>query len=105
MENVTPNSRASPIDGPNAGQAQYWNSPATAPWVTLQDLLDALFAQLARAALDPAQPLPGEHVLDVGCGCGATVLELARRVGATGHVTGVDISAPMLARAQSRVNG
>jgi SAM-dependent methyltransferase len=31
------------------------------------------------------------------------VLELARRVGATGHVTGVDISAPMLARAQSRV--
>ncbi|HXP06527.1 MAG TPA: class I SAM-dependent methyltransferase [Stellaceae bacterium] len=104
MANVTPNDGSPPIDGPNARQVQYWNSPATAPWVTLQDRLDALFAPLARAALDLAQPSPGEHVLDAGCGCGATVLELARRVGVTGHVTGVDISAPMLARARSRVN-
>lgn len=104
MTNVTPDNSASPIEGLNARQAQYWNSAATAGrWVTLQDRLDAFFAPLAHAALDPAQPVTGEHVLDVGCGCGATVLELARRVGATGHVTGVDISAPMLARARARV--
>lgn len=93
-----------PAVGPEAPQARYWNSPATAHWVTLQERLDALFAPLSRAAIDHARPLPGEHVLDVGCGCGATVLELARRVGLAGSVTGVDVSAHMLARAKERIS-
>src|SRR5262249_15945665 len=46
----------------------------------------------------------GEHVLDVGCGCGQTALELAQRVGASGSVVGIDISQPMLARARERQN-
>ena len=103
MTNVTSDNRSPSLDGPNARQAEFWNSPATAPWVTIQERLDAHFAPLARATLDVALPAAGEHVLDVGCGCGATVLELARHVGATGHVAGVDISAPMLDRARSRV--
>ena len=41
-------------------------------------------------------------MLDVGCGCGQTTFELAARVGVAGHVTGVDISAPMLAVAKTR---
>ncbi len=45
---------------------------------------------------------PGEHVLDVGCGCGDTTLALAERVGPQGSVTGIDISVPMLARARER---
>jgi SAM-dependent methyltransferase len=45
---------------------------------------------------------PGEQVLDVGCGCGQTSLELARRVGPHGTVVGLDISQPMLTRAQER---
>lgn len=85
-----------------AWQQRYWNSPATAPWVTLQDRLDSFFAGLARAAIDAAAPAPGEHVIDVGCGCGATVLEIARRVGPEGRVEGIDISAPMLERARER---
>ncbi len=38
----------------------------------------------------------------MGCGCGATALELAMRVGSEGRVTGVDLSAPMLSRAADR---
>jgi SAM-dependent methyltransferase len=37
---------------------------------------------------------PGERVVDIGCGCGTTTIELARRVSPAGYVVGVDISAP-----------
>ena len=37
-------------------------------------------------------PAPGARLLDIGSGTGDDVLELARRVGATGLVTGVDRS-------------
>lgn len=103
MQDPAPKDRSPPDGGPDARQLHYWNSPATAPWVTLQDRLDALFAPLSDATLRRAAPAAGEHALDVGCGCGATVLELARRVGASGRVQGVDISAPMLARAAERI--
>jgi SAM-dependent methyltransferase len=40
-------------------------------------------------------------VLDVGCGAGASSLDLAARVGAGGHVLGVDISEPLIGRARA----
>jgi ubiquinone/menaquinone biosynthesis C-methylase UbiE len=47
----------------------------------------------------------GERVLDVGCGMGADVFDLAAKVGATGHVTGIDISASVIAEARRRAEG
>jgi SAM-dependent methyltransferase len=44
----------------------------------------------------------GERVIDIGCGCGDTSMELARRVGPSGTVTGADISLPMLDIARRR---
>ena len=41
--------------------------------------------------------------MDVGCGCGATTIELARAVGPAGRVVGIDLSAPMLALAAERL--
>jgi SAM-dependent methyltransferase len=49
-----------------------------------------------------AQPKGGERVLDIGCGCGQTSLRLASQVGASGSVTGLDISKPMLENARAR---
>jgi ubiquinone/menaquinone biosynthesis C-methylase UbiE len=46
---------------------------------------------------------PGDHVLDVGCGTGANLPFLAAAVGATGHVTGIDLSEAMAAHAHTRV--
>jgi arsenite methyltransferase len=58
--------------------------------------------QLVHEALG-AQP--GEHVLDAGCGPGFYVSELLEVVGPQGSVTGVDISADMLAVAAKRCEG
>ncbi|MFO1073132.1 MAG: class I SAM-dependent methyltransferase [Geminicoccaceae bacterium] len=46
--------------------------------------------------------LPGRHLLDLGCGIGRLEEALARRVGA---ITGIDVSARMLAEARKRCTG
>lgn len=70
------------------------------------DLLDALppaaveaFAGVSTLAVSAALPA-GARVLDLGCGAGLDSLILARRVGATGHVVGIDFSEAMLVRAR-----
>jgi cyclopropane fatty-acyl-phospholipid synthase-like methyltransferase len=52
--------------------------------------------------LTAANLRPGEHVLDVGCGNGATTLAAMRRVAPSGEVFGIDLSANTLALAQHR---
>ncbi len=86
--------------GPNAEQIQYWNEQRGRAWVAQQELIEAQLAPLGRHAMDRAAIAAGERVLDVGCGCGQTTLELARRVGPRGSVLGADISSVMLGRAR-----
>jgi ubiquinone/menaquinone biosynthesis C-methylase UbiE len=50
----------------------------------------------------PAKIGEGQVVLDFGCGPGHTAVELAQRVGESGHVHGVDINAEFIARASRR---
>lgn len=57
---------------------------------------------LVREALAPG---PGERILDVGCGPGFYVAELAEMVGRDGAVTGVDASEQSLAVAAHRCAG
>jgi arsenite methyltransferase len=44
---------------------------------------------------------PGERVLDLGSGAGTDSLIAARMVGETGHVTGIDMTPEMLAKARA----
>ena len=48
------------------------------------------------------EPLPGQTVLDLGCGAGFDMLLAARRVGATGKVIGVDMTPEMIAKARTQ---
>jgi SAM-dependent methyltransferase len=91
-----------PDQGPNAAQAAYWNDTVGPAWVAMQDALDAQLRPLGEAAMAVLAPVAGERLLDIGCGCGDTSLELARRVDEGGGVTGADISAPMLGVARAR---
>ena len=86
----------------NADQIAYWNGSGGQRWLDRQQTQDALLAPIATVLLDRAGPRPGEIVLDIGCGCGATSIELAQRVAPTGRVLGIDVSAPMLERARER---
>jgi SAM-dependent methyltransferase len=88
--------------GPNAEQIEFWNGEAGAKWSDFNPQLDRMLAPLGAVVIDRAAPASGEQVLDVGCGCGDTALELARRVAPVGAVTGIDISSPMLAVARRR---
>ncbi len=95
-------SEAMQPSGPNAEQIEYWNGPAGGKWVHFQERQDETLRPLGLAAMERAAIAGGEAVLDVGCGCGDTSFEIARRTGTSGSVTGVDISSVMLARARAR---
>ncbi len=86
--------------GPNAKQIRFWNETAGEKWVDYQKAIDAHARPFGLLAMDRISVKPGERVLDVGCGCGDATFELARRVGATGEITGIDLSSIMLARAR-----
>jgi SAM-dependent methyltransferase len=89
----------------HAQQLAYWNGPAVTRWITKQENMDAALAPVADAAIALAAVRPGERVLDIGCGSGATSIALARLVGPTGHVTGLDVSDPMIELARKRSVG
>jgi SAM-dependent methyltransferase len=86
-------------------QRTYWNGVPADRWVREQAALDAMLRPFGDAALVRARPSSGERALDVGCGCGDTSLTLADRVGAGGHVVGLDFSLPMIDRARERSAG
>ena len=46
--------------------------------------------------------VPGQDVLDLCCGAGASAIPAARAVGPSGRVLGIDVAAPMLELARSR---
>jgi ubiquinone/menaquinone biosynthesis C-methylase UbiE len=65
--------------------------------------LSRLVERYRRRAIDRLWLAPGDAVLDVACGTGASLPALAERVGPTGLVVGVDLSPDMLAIAAERV--
>lgn len=86
----------------NADQIAYWNDSAGDTWARMQAALDRQLEPLGLRAMEALAPTAGERVIDIGCGCGQTTLQLAERVGTAGQATGFDISQPMLAVARQR---
>jgi SAM-dependent methyltransferase len=69
------------------------------------DLLDLQLSPLGLRAIEALSAQIGEAILDVGCGAGQSVLQLAGRVGLRGRVTGADIAPLVLEVAHRRAVG
>ncbi len=73
--------------------------------VRVARLLDRQLAPLGLRAMETLGLKEGDQVADIGCGTGQTCMQLAKAVGSTGSVSGIDVSSTMVAAAKNRTNG
>ena len=90
------------VHASNTDQEAFWNDQPGRNWVARQADLDAMVGEITDCLLAAAAPEPGEAVLDIGCGAGDSTFALARAVAPSGRALGLDLSAPLLARAEER---
>ena len=88
------------MEDKNTKQKEFWSGKGGDYWVVKQNEMDIMLNPLGKKALAKLNLKSNSKVLDIGCGCGATTLEIAKVV-SEGTVTGLDISVPMLDKAKS----
>ena len=76
------------VHASNADQAAFWNDQPGRNWVARQADLDTMIREVTDRLLAACAPEPGETVLDVGCGAGASTFALAEAVAPSGSAHG-----------------
>lgn len=79
-----------------------WAGKAGMRWLTNLAAFEGTIAPVGAALIERAAFQPGERVVDIGCGGGATSLAIAEVVGEQGQVLGLDISPDLIAECQRR---
>ncbi len=76
-------------------------------YINILDIFDGLpgIQVLKKAAIARCQIREGMSILDAGCGTGLETVRLARLVGSSGNVIGLDASRNLLAEASRRAQG
>jgi ubiquinone/menaquinone biosynthesis C-methylase UbiE len=69
-----------------------WDGPLYERFVRFREIMTTGLGVHGEQALRLHPPLPGQRVLDVGCGFGDTTQRIARLLGADGEAVGVDAS-------------
>jgi SAM-dependent methyltransferase len=82
--------------------ARCWTEDAGPGWIAERVRLDERLEPFGQFLIEGLEPQPGESILDVGCGTGASTLKIARSVGGDGAVVAVDVSSTMLDAARKR---
>lgn len=85
----------------SGSQRAIWNDLVGEAWVRHADVHDRQAEPFGTAVMDALGDITGARVLDVGCGTGATVVQLIERGSA--EVVGVDLSEPMISAARTWV--
>lgn len=68
----------------------FWNEVLVPKFVRYRHILVGGLTHHSAQIMPTLPVKEGHKVVDVGCGFGDTAIELARRVGPTGHVLGID---------------
>ncbi len=79
-----------------------WNDLVGDAWVRYAGIHDQQAEPFGSATMDALGDLTGASVLDVGCGTGATTMQLIERCAAS--VVGVDLSEPMITFARASID-
>lgn len=90
---------------PEALKGEDWAGEMGARWLASLDRFEGMIAPIGAALLERAAYQPGERVLDLGCGGGATTLAIAEMVGPEGAALGLDIAPMLIEQAQARAAG
>lgn len=85
----------------NTGRAALAMNGYEKEWIEgIPDRVIASFSGMGNP-LAMEMPADGEHVVDIGSGAGVDSIIAARAVGSAGHVIGVDMTEPMLEKANA----
>lgn len=87
---------------PEALKGEDWAGDMGARWLANLDRFEGMIAPIGAALLAQADYQPGERVLDLGSGGGATTLAIAEAVGPKGAALGLDVAPMLIERAQQR---
>ena len=90
---------------PDALKGEDWAGEMGARWLASLDRFEGMIAPIGAALLARAAYTPGERVLDLGCGGGATTLAIAEVVGPSGAALGLDVAPMLIERARQRAAG
>ena len=85
-----------PAASVNAKQRELWNAQTADYWVRHKFALDTLLQPLTDLLLEAADLSGSEQVAEIGCGTGATALQIASALNDGGHVIGIDISRKLI---------
>jgi len=80
----------------NQMSAEDWAGATGDRWLAHLARFEGMIAPVGEALMSNAAYAKGERVIDVGCGAGGTSVEIARRVGSSGEVFGLDISRSLI---------
>jgi SAM-dependent methyltransferase len=89
-------------EAPEALKGEDWAGEMGARWLASLDRFEGMIAPIGTALLSQANYQPGERVLDLGCGGGATTLAIAEAVGPEGAALGLDVAPMLVDRARQR---
>lgn len=81
-----------------------WGGEMGARWLANLEGFEGTIAPVGQALLSRAGFTPGERVIDLGCGGGATTISIAAAVAPGGNVVGLDISPDLIEASRRRAD-